>query len=89
MWALIDGNEGTGTFGALEERLDPQAASKPRGSPAIVPTWIPAMAAIGIGGWAVVRAKDEDPRAPAALLGLLYALFFLPRQDGAHSGLPI
>ena len=77
VWALIDGNDGTGTFGTLEERLDPQAASQPRGAPAVVPTWIPALVAFGIGGWAVVRAKDEDPRAPAALLGLLLCLVFL------------
>jgi len=77
VWALIDGNEGTGTFGGLEERLDPQAASRPRAAPAIVPTWIPVLAALGIGGWAVLRAKDEDPRAPAALLGMLLCLVFL------------
>jgi hypothetical protein len=77
VWALIDGNEGTGTFGALEERLDPQTASEPRGLPAIVPTWLPALAALGIGGWAVARAKDDDTRAPAALLGLLLCLVFL------------
>jgi len=77
VWALIDGNDRTGTFGPLEERLDPGVASEPRGNPPIVPTWIPALAALGIGGWAVVRAKDHDPRAPTALLGLLLCLVFL------------
>ncbi len=77
VWALVDGNDRTGTFGALEERLDPGAASEPRGNSAIVPTWIPALAALGIGAWAVVRARDDDPRAPTALLGLLLCLVYL------------
>ncbi len=77
VWALIDGNDQTGTFGGLEERLDPGAASEPRGEPAVVPTWVPALLAIGIGAWAVIRARDDDLRAPAALLGLLICLVFL------------
>ena len=77
VWALIDGNDRTGTFGALEERLDPGRASEPRGNAAIVPAWIPALIGLGIGAWAVVRARDVDLRAPTALLGLLLCLVFL------------
>jgi len=76
VWALIDGNDQTGAFGALEERLDPEAASEPRGETAIVPTWIPALIALGIGTWAAIRARD-DQHAQAALLGLLICLVFL------------
>lgn len=77
VWALIDGNDRTGVFGALEERQDPKMAYVPRGNPAVVPTWIPAMMALGLGGWAVVRAQSELPRARIALLGLLLCLVFL------------
>jgi hypothetical protein len=77
VWALIDGNSRTGTFGGLEERLDPMTASEQRGEPAVVPTWIPALFALGIGAWTVVRARDNDLRAQAALLGLLICLVFL------------
>ncbi|MEE9216594.1 MAG: glycosyltransferase 87 family protein [Anaerolineales bacterium] len=78
VWALIDGNDDrTGTFGALEERLDPGAASEPRGNAAVVPTVVPALVALGIGAWTVFRARDDDPRAPTALLGLLLCLVYL------------
>ncbi|MCZ6528780.1 MAG: glycosyltransferase 87 family protein [Chloroflexi bacterium] len=76
VWALIDGNDRTGAFGALEDRLDPELAYEPRGNPAVVPTWIPALIALGIGAWAVFRAQD-DPRAQFALVGLLLSLVFL------------
>ena len=42
----------------------------------MVPTWIPALIALGIGAWAVFRAQD-DPRAQFALVGLLLSLVFL------------
>ena len=77
VWALIDRNNRTGTFGSLEERLDPELAFEPRGNPAVVPTWIPLLIAIGIGAWAVVRAQNQEPRAQFALLGLLLCLVFL------------
>ena len=77
VWALIDGNDRTGAFGPLAERLDPDAATETTGKPAVVPTWIPALAALGIGTWAVFRARDDDLRAPSALLGLLLCLVFL------------
>ena len=77
VWALIDRNYRTGAFGSLEERLDPELAYVPRGNPAVVPTWIPALIAIGIGAWAVVRAQNHEPRAQFALLGLLLCLVFL------------
>lgn len=77
VWALIDGYDRTGVFGELEERLDPELAYVPRGKPAVAPTWIPALIALGFGAWAVVRADSDHPRTPAALLGLVLSLVFL------------
>ena len=37
VWALLDGNLGTGNFGAKEERYDPAAALEPQGNPPVVP----------------------------------------------------
>lgn len=76
IWALIDGNETTGAFGALDERVQAELASRPRGNPAVIPPWIPALFALGIAVWAVIRARDL-PRAQAALIGLLFCLVFL------------
>ncbi len=77
VWALIDGNDRTGVFGDLDERLDPEMAAVQRGNPAVVPTWIPALIAISLGGLAVVRAEADHLRARTALLGLLLCLVFL------------
>lgn len=77
VWALIDGNDRTGAFGALEERLDPELAKVIRGNPAVVPTWIPALLALGISAWAVVRTEDDNPRSQTSLLGLIFCLVFL------------
>jgi hypothetical protein len=41
VWALIDGNPGTGTFGPAAYRLDPIHAVQGTGNPPVVPVWIP------------------------------------------------
>lgn len=41
VWALVDGNLGTGAYGA--NRLDPAAATLPQGNPARVPSWLTAL----------------------------------------------
>ncbi len=77
VWALLDGNHGTGIFGPLRERLDPAMASTPRGNPARVPHWIPSVLAAAIGLWMLFRAGDREKMRIATLLAFLLCLLFL------------
>lgn len=77
VWALLDGNRGTGIFGPLEERLDPELAATARGNPAVVPPWLPFLAALGLGSWAVVRTRGDREQAQIGLLALLLTLIFI------------
>jgi hypothetical protein len=76
VWALLDGNPGTGIFGPLSERLDPAEATMPRGQPARIPHWIPSLIAGAIALWAFLRAQG-DRRKALPLLAFLLALLFL------------
>ncbi len=77
VWALLDGNPGTGIFGPLGERLDPAAATMPRGEPARIPHWIPTLLAGAIAFWAFLRAQGRDRRKAIPFLAFLLALLFL------------
>lgn len=77
VWALIDGNQGTGSFGPVDERLDASAALRPRGNPARVPHWLPTLAFGAIGMACLLRAPRGQGRAVPGLLALLLVLMFL------------
>ncbi len=74
VWALIDGNLHTGTFGAFDERLDPDAALRPRGNPPVISPWI-SLAVFGTAGLAfLLIAHPKDDRQAAALVGFAWSL---------------
>ena len=77
VWALLDGNRNTGSFGPVEEHLDPSQALRARGHPAVVPPWIPALAfgALGLGLF-VLANRSEDGNA-VRFLALTFCLFLL------------
>jgi hypothetical protein len=77
VWALVDGNRGTGMFGTLDERSDPALATMLRGHPSRIPHWIPTVVAAAIGLWVVWRAGGSDRRKAAPLLGFMLCLLFL------------
>lgn len=77
VWALLDGNRGTGAFGPLDERLDPEQAFRVRGNPAVIPAWIPMLVALIVGAWAVLRTRSDRDLAPMGLLAMLLSLIFL------------
>jgi hypothetical protein len=77
VWALVDGNRGTGIFGPLTERLDPSLATVPRGQPARIPHWIPTLVAGVLGVIVFLRTDKQDLRKSAPLLALLFSLIFL------------
>jgi len=77
VWALIDGNFGTGTFGPLQERLDPDFALQPIGKPARIPLWIPTLVAGLILLWIFIRAKSVDDRSAFPFLVCFWCILLL------------
>lgn len=76
VWALIDGNLGTGAYQA--NRLDPAAAALPQGRPARIPTWLTALLFGGLYLWLWQRTPAMgQPRQVLRLTALTMVLFFL------------
>jgi hypothetical protein len=65
VWALVDGNLGTGAYGA--NRLDPAVAILPQGNPARVPSWlaVPLFGMLYLWLWHRV-ASTSTPAPPGA-----------------------
>jgi hypothetical protein len=77
IWALLDGNLGTGNFGPLKERLDPISATVSRGNAARVPSIIP-LAVAGLIGLSVLRkVKTASDQTLIAILGFAWTLVVL------------
>lgn len=80
VWALIDGNLGTGAYNA--NRLDPAEARLPQGNPARVPSWLTTLLFGVLYLWLWIGIA-YDSRLAAGALGLLrfttvtVLLFFL------------
>jgi hypothetical protein len=77
VWALIDGNFGTGNFGALSEYLKPEYAFQLRGNPSVIPHWIPTLIFLFLLIWVYFRSDRSDDRKAIPLLGLIFTLTFL------------
>ncbi len=77
VWALVDGNMGTGNFGPESARLDPRLAAQPIGNPAHIPSWLTLLPFAGLGLLALVRLPRGDAREKVAFLGVTWALFLL------------
>jgi len=68
IWALLDGNLGTGAYQA--NRLDPSAATLPQGNPSVVPTWVTTLAFGALYAWLWLRPSQDGK------------LWLRPSQDG-------
>lgn len=77
VWALLDGNIRTGSFGSIIERLDPQAAGQLVGQPALISPWITLVAFAGLGLWGLLKARPTRDIHSLALLGFGWCLFLL------------
>ena len=77
VWALLDGNLGTGTFGPIEEHLDVAQAIRPRGQPALIPHWIPTLGFGIIGAWFFLKAGTDGDLKAVQFLTLTWCLFLL------------
>jgi hypothetical protein len=76
VWALLDGNLGTGAYQA--SRLDPAAAALPQGNPAVVPTWLSTLLFASLYLWLWLRSPESGrPPNVLQLTSLTVVLFFL------------
>jgi hypothetical protein len=77
VWALLDGNLGTGNFGPESERVDPSIATLPRGNPATIGPWITLIPFALIGLWYFGIVEMVSRKDFLAFLGVAMGLFFL------------
>jgi hypothetical protein len=77
VWALLDGNLKTGTFGPLEERLDPSAALQSDAYPARVPLWISTLVAGLIALWLMVKTRAGEDATIFPFIAALLCLLLL------------
>ncbi len=76
VWALVDGNLGTGAYQA--NRLDPAAAALPQGNPARVPIWLTTLLFGGLYLWLWRRTPGAtDSWRVLKFTTLTVVLFFL------------
>jgi hypothetical protein len=76
IWALLDGNLGTGAYQA--NRLDPAAAALSQGNPACIPAWLTLVLFAGLYVWLWMRTPASgEPRRVLGLTTLTVVLFFL------------
>jgi len=76
VWALIDGNMGTGNFGPLWERTSPSNAYRSVGREAQVSPWLTLPLFLGAGLLGLLKGKPS-PLRPLGQVGFGFALFFL------------
>jgi hypothetical protein len=76
VWALVDGNLGTGAYQA--DRLDPAAAGLAQGPPSRIPTWLTTLGFGLLYLWIWSRPiETERPRALFRLSTITVLIFFL------------
>ncbi len=80
IWALIDGNTGTGVFGDIVRRLDPAMASVSLGNPAVIPGFIRLAVAGAVGLFVYIRTRRFDGKGLVAFVGITLLIFFLQAQ---------
>ncbi|GAP20935.1 glycosyltransferase 87 family protein [Leptolinea tardivitalis] len=77
VWALLDGNLGTGNFGPLTDRWDPAKAFHRQGNPAKIPAIVPFSIAVCIGFWILLKSVLQSDRQLTALVGVAWSLLIL------------
>lgn len=78
VWALIDGNDSTGSFGPHADRLDPAKASQPLHNPSRLPPWLTLLPFAGLGLFIYTRPRQREAERDAVIFaGLTLLIFFL------------
>jgi hypothetical protein len=77
IWALLDGNQNTGSFGHLSERFDASMAFQARGNPARIPSLIPLITAGLLGIWLIWKSNNHTDLQRISLVGAGWTLLIL------------
>jgi len=80
LWALIDHNYRTGTFGLISDHFDPSTAYLLIGNPPVVPLWLRTLIFGLISLFIYSRTRRYDPISLIAFITLTITLFFLWSQ---------
>ena len=77
IWALVDGNLNTGTFGPFDQRLDAETATMLPGNPPVFPPVI-SLILFGAAGLVFLYfAHPQDERQAVAVVGFAWSLMLL------------
>ncbi len=77
IWALIDGNFGTGNFGDLVDRLDPAKAGAALANPSLIPLWLTVILFAVLYVYLFTRPMRCTDRALVSFFGLTWCVFLL------------
>jgi len=77
VWAVFDGNLGTGNFNINSNRLDPLTASLPAGNPSRISPYLTFPFFLLIGFFVMLKAKISTEKKFIAFTGFTMILFFL------------
>jgi hypothetical protein len=77
IWALIDGNFGTGNFGGAGTRLDPAAARVMVGNPPVIPGWVTLIVFGALYAYLFTRPIRTTDRSLVAFFGVTWCVFLL------------
>lgn len=77
VWALIDGNFGTGNFGGVVERLDAATARVMVGNPPVIPGWVTLIVFGALYAYLFTRPMHQSDRSLVAFFGVTWCVFLL------------
>lgn len=77
VWALIDGNPGTGSFGPLADHLDPAKALTPLGNPSRIPSWVTLLVFGAVGLYVFTRPVTNTAGDPIIFAAITLVVFFI------------
>jgi len=77
VWALLDGNFGTGNFGDLIDRLDASKAAQMLGNPPLIPTWVTLIAFGALYAYLFTRPIRRTDHSLVAFFGVTWCVFLL------------